>query len=864
MARFGSQSKDEKETARFLSEAKRLKAGSKFQSRDDVRDWIIDLLVEVCDESDLCLSALVAQPLGNIIWRLLEREAFLWNEEIDGKTDTLKEGVKLRDKLRHVITILSREEHYLAVWRHAIKALLIGIVETLPVNALIDPEPNGTVSDTQVLHPSTPLCDLVDDLPLVLTQIMGTLCAPDLAEAGLFSSFGMSVDRRLCLASGILWMERLSSKRKVILPVENDKLSPSELSKLYTDGTLFEGFFQIPVPIPIPREVRFEHTHIVGGTGHGKTQLLQYLIMDDLHYALDHHLSLVVLDPDGTLIRTISQTDYFGEFLLGDRCIIVDPRESERPIGLNLFDVSHLGDADAHARETIENNTIELFEYFFDALLGSELTGKQASLFRYLGLLLMQMPGGNIHTLRELMEDGKRFKPYMDKLGGTAKTFFETRFFAPDLKATKTQILSRLWGVLSNRALDRVFSATRNTLNLDQALQDGKIIFVHTSKEHLGEEGSAIFARMMVALLGQSLIRRAGIPAKDRTDTYIYLDEAEGVVDQTLVRLLAQVRKYRGAITLAHQHLDQVTAGARAGILANTSIKLAGGISAKDATALAPEFRSRPETLLSFKKDKEVSRFALFARNYTDTAMSMDVPLGYAERCERLSKAEYRNLLEASRDVYGYDPLTPVSEPEAIPEIETLASPAALPVAPIVSAAPPLASAILETTEPVIRKEGGGGARHQTICATIKELGEAAGFRASIEETILDGEGRVDVILRQGERSIAFEVSVTTSREHELLNVRKCLRAGFGEIVVVAALPRHVLSLERFVNANLDEPDRAKVRFLQSDALGGLFADVVPVEHAEKVVRGWRIRSNSKIGRDANVTVIKKAISGLF
>ena len=161
---------------------------------------------------------------------------------------------------------------------------------------------------------------------------------------------------------------------------------------------------------------------------------------------------------------------------------------------------------------------------------------------------------------------------------------------------------------------------------------------------------------------------------------------------------------------------------------------------------------------------------------------------------------------------------------------------------------------------PIVRKEGGGGARHRAICQAIKELGEAAGFRASIEETILDGEGRVDVILRQGERTIAYEVSVTTSREHELLNVRKCLRAGFGEVVVVAALPRHLLSLERYITASLDEPDHSSVRYILADNLGGLFADVVPLEQAGKVVRGYRVRSTSNAGR----SIISDAIRNLL
>jgi Type IV secretion-system coupling protein DNA-binding domain len=847
MGFFGGKSKDEKENARLLAEAKRLKAVSRFQSRYDVRDWIIELLVEVCDESDLCLSALVAEPLGNIVWRLLEREAFLFDDEnIDGKADTLKEGVKLREKLRGVTTILAREDHYLAIWRHAMKALLIGIVETLPVNALSDPEPDGTIPKTPVLHPSTPLYDMVDDLPLILTKIMGTLCAPDLIEAGLFSYFGGSIDRRLCIASGIPWMERISSKRKVILPIDRPELPPSELCSLYTDETLFEGFFQLPVPIPIPAEIRFEHTHIVGGTGHGKTQLLQYLIMDDLHHALDSDLSLVVIDPDGTLIKTISQTDYFGEYLLADRAIFIDPTDVDHPVGLNLFDVSHLEGADSRTRETIENNTIELFEYFFDALLGSELTGKQTTLFRYLGLLLMQIPGGNIHTLRELMVDGKRFKPYMKKLEGSAKTFFETRFFAADLKATKTQILSRLWGVLCNRSLDRVFSAKRNSINFDAALQSGKIIFIHTSKEYLGEEGSHIFARLMVALLGQALIRRAAVAPDQRNPTYIYIDEAEGVVDQTLVRLLAQARKYKGALTIAHQHLDQLSSSARAGILANTSIKLAGGVSAKDASALAPELRSKSDFILAQKKDENTSRFALFAKNITPAAMTFEVPLGYAESCERLSASEYDNLLAQSREQYGQssnvETLSVDDEPAPIqPQNEIY-------VTPLASQAEPGLPTLSESEPmPVYRKEGGGGARHSEIERQVRELGETAGFRASLEETILDGAGRVDVILRRDDMTICCEVSVTTTREHEYLNVKKCLEFGATQVWLVANTDRHRIGLERFIRIKLTETKNEKMSFLTLEGVEERLRDLAPsAEMKEKVVRGYRVKSTSK------------------
>jgi Type IV secretion-system coupling protein DNA-binding domain len=847
MGWFGGKSKDEAETEKLRSDVRRLIETRHFQADSDVKAWIIDLLVEVCAESDLCLASIIAEPLGDTVWRLLEREAFLY-VLTGAEPDSLKDGVKVRDKLRHVIQILSREAHFLAVWRDAIKALLLCIVGALPVNALCDPNPDGSVETLSVLHPVTPLYELMGTLPLVLTQIMGTLCAPDLVEMGLFQAFGYSVDKRLCLASGIAWEDRWRTKRKVQLPIEKVGVSPSDLVTLYLTDTLFQTVFMTMVPIPIPPEIRFEHMHIVGGTGAGKTQLLQYLIMDDLHRALDDTLSLVVIDPDGTLIKTITQTDYFGPYLHADRCIVIDPSEAQFPVALNLFDIPETY-GDTRTRESIENNTIELFEYFFDALLGSELTGKQSTLFRYLAILLMHIPNGNIHTLRELMENGAKYKPYMDTLTGSAKVFFETRFFAPDLKATKTQVLSRLWGVLSSRALDRILSSTTNSIDFDTALQSGTMIFVHTSQDYLGAEGSRIFARLIVALLGQALLRRASVKAEDRTPVHIYIDEADGVVDHTLVRLLAQARKYKAAITLAHQHLDQLSSSDRAGVLTNTSIKLVGGISVKDAAVLAPEMRTSTSFLLDQKKSERVSHFALYAKNITPSAMSFRVPLGYAENCERLSQSEYVELIAGSRERCGAVEIEP-TQVEARP----LDAPVCDEIFP--------QTAPIFMPEPIYKKVGGGGARHSEIERGIIECAEACGFRASLEETVLDGDGRIDVVLRRADLIIACEVSVTTTREHEYLNVTKCHRFSADKVWVVAASERHRLSLERFIVPKLTDVEKTKTSFLTPEMvvieIGKLAGDAL----TEKVVKGWKVSAGGTAVSDRARRVLMEGYLG--
>ena len=68
---------------------------------------------------------------------------------------------------------------------------------------------------------------------------------------------------------------------------------------------------QTALSLPLP--VRFEHIRIVAGSGHGKTQLLQYLIAThDLPHVADGERSLIVIDSQGDLIRNILRLAEFS------------------------------------------------------------------------------------------------------------------------------------------------------------------------------------------------------------------------------------------------------------------------------------------------------------------------------------------------------------------------------------------------------------------------------------------------------------------------------------------------------------------------------------------------------------------------
>ena len=381
------------------------------------------------------------------------------------------------------------------------------------------------------------------------------------------------------------------------------------------------------------------------------------MIYNDLLKAVEGKGSVVVIDSQGDLIRTISHLELFDPGRpgsLADKLVLIDPDDVEYPPALNLFDLE-MGDLaryDAADREKLLNGTIALYEYIFGALLGAELTNRQSVIFRYLARLMMVIPNATIHTLIELMEDGELFRPYMAELDGSARRFFETQFFTPIYDDTKRQVLHRLWGVLSNPTLERMFSHPRNKIDLFEAMNSGKIVLINTAKDLLKTEGCQLFGRFFISLIAQAALQRAAIPEDRRRSTFVYIDEAHEYFDDTIDELLNQARKFRVGMVLAHQNLDQLSERLRATIMASTSIKFAGGVSARDAGAFAKEMRCEPEFVQGMRKHARTTEFACWVKNTTPQAIKLNVPLGVVNSMPRIDLAAYDLLIGANRARY--------------------------------------------------------------------------------------------------------------------------------------------------------------------------------------------------------------------
>ena len=100
---------------------------------------------------------------------------------------------------------------------------------------------------------------------------------------------------------------------------------------------------------------------------------------------------------------------------------------------------------------------------------------------------------------------------------------------------------------------------------------------------------------------------------------------------------------------MAHQYLGQLSNGLQEAFEANTSIKLAGGVSARDARALAGQLSCDPDLVQRQPK----GTFATFVRGLTDRAVPVSFPFFVMEQLGSATKEEIDAIWEHSRNAYA-------------------------------------------------------------------------------------------------------------------------------------------------------------------------------------------------------------------
>ena len=422
-----------------------------------------------------------------------------------------------------------------------------------------------------------------------------------------------------------------------------------DMVRAYLADTPFFDLFAVAIPFSIPLQSYKEHGFLFAKSGHGKSQTMRALLTS----LFPEDCALFIIDGNGALIENLDRVKS-----IKDRLVILDPDETP---ALNFFKLN-----------VSPEKRMELYFYLFRAI-DQSLTPRMATMVSNLVELMQHIPGSNLTTLRKVCETSAKDFPYLDvldQLPETPRDYFRYRFLSKDQLAnqTKDQIADRLHRVATFRKFMAMFDAPDNTFDAYRLMQEKKIVIVNTDRNKLGDDGSTILGRYILA---QCLAAAWQRPKDERHLALIVVDEAKTYLDDQSKKILSDARAFGVGLLLASQFPDQLDEGVLKEVVNNTTVKFAGPASHSVVSGLNRDMRTTPDFIMTMKKkDFAYAEWACYVDNLTPSAIKLTVPFGAIEKLPRMSDAEWRDMRARNKERYGANQ-SQDAQPRAEPRIST-------------------------------------------------------------------------------------------------------------------------------------------------------------------------------------------------
>lgn len=328
----------------------------------------------------------------------------------------------------------------------------------------------------------------------------------------------------------------------------------------------------------IKRVDRRRHLYIVGKSGVGKSKLQELFVRQDVAYG---H-GVCVIDPHGDFIDDILNA--IPENRIDDVCVI-DPSDVDFPASFNP-----LQNVDPNFKHQLTQGLIEVLEKQF----GANWTPRLEHVFRFTTLALLDYPHATMRGMISMLTD----RNYRQKVVEYIEDDMVKRFWAIEFADWSEKfdtdaiipLVNKLGQFLSDPMLRNIFGQKTNKINLEDIMNEQKILLINICKGKIGEENASFFGSMFLTKIKQAGMARAKLPQEKRTDFYLYVDEFQNVVTETFENLLSEARKYGINLTVAHQYVGQIPEKVEAAVLGNVGSMICFRVGGEDAVKLKSDF----------------------------------------------------------------------------------------------------------------------------------------------------------------------------------------------------------------------------------------------------------------------------------
>src|SRR3989338_8346654 len=342
----------------------------------------------------------------------------------------------------------------------------------------------------------------------------------------------------------------------------------------------------------IRAEDRGKHVYVIGKTGMGKSTMLENMAIQDIQ----NGEGIAFIDPHGATAEKLL------DFVPHDRIkdvVYFAPFDTDYPVGFNVmedvgFDKRHL--VVSGLMGALKRIWVDAWSARMEYILQNTL------------LALLEYPDSTIIDVNRMLTNKTFRAAVIEKVTDPiVRSFWNEEFATYTDRYTQEAtpaIQNKIGAFVSNPLIRNIIGQARSSFDMRKVMDDKKIFIVNLSKGRMGETNASLLGSMLTVKIYLAAMSRADEPAMRLSllpRHYFYVDEFQSMMNQAFADILSESRKYKLALTLANQYIEQMEEEVRDAVFGNVGTLIVFRVGPFDAevleTVFAPTFE--PEDLVN-------------------------------------------------------------------------------------------------------------------------------------------------------------------------------------------------------------------------------------------------------------------------
>ncbi len=395
----------------------------------------------------------------------------------------------------------------------------------------------------------------------------------------------------------------------------------------------------------IKEKDRTKHMYIIGKSGMGKSTLLENLAIQDI----ENGEGMCFIDPHGSTAEKL--LDHIPESRIKD-VVYFAPFDGECPIGLNMLEK-----VPADKRYLVANGLMSAFKKIFTDSDGKgTFSARMEYVLNNIILALLENENQTLLGVNRMLFD-KDFRKYIvsNVTDPTVRDFWVNEYANYTEKTAQDlapAIQNKIGQFVSNPLIRNIIGQQKTSFDIRKIMDEKKILIVNLSKGKVGE-GNA-------NLLGSLFITKIYLAAMSRADAgpyevetlppfYFYVDEFQNFANESFASILSEARKYKLALTVAHQYVEQMTDEVKSAVFGNVGTMITFRVGATDAEVFEKEFA--PYFILD--DFVNLSAFQIYLRLMIDSQASKPFSAKTLSPIQKPPQSYVQMVIANSRATYG-------------------------------------------------------------------------------------------------------------------------------------------------------------------------------------------------------------------